>query len=81
MPLSSYHWVYCLRVSEADVSFNARILSSWWACRWPFELIWVRRWDMSENFCFLGQALHVSGTEVSGLTDAIFEFGVCPGRR
>lgn len=79
MPLSSYHWLYSLRVSDADASLKARILSTCWACRCPLELMWVKRWDISEKFCFFGQAVQVSGMELSGLTEAMFGVCACPG--
>lgn len=67
IPCSSYHWAYSWRLLEAASSLKALILSSWWACRWPLELMWVKRWDMSENRCFFGQAVQTSGMEPSGV--------------
>lgn len=78
IPWSPYHWSYCWRALEADASLNARILRSWWECRWPFELMWVKRWDISENFCFFGQTMQRSGIEVSDATGAMFWVCVCP---
>lgn len=40
--------------------------------------MWVKRWDMSENFCFFGQATQRSGMELSDVTGAMFWVWVCP---
>jgi hypothetical protein len=66
IPCSLYHWVYSPRLSAAAESFSALIVSVWWACRWPLELMWVKRWEISENRCLLGQAIQMRGIEPSG---------------